>query len=119
MVSRITSPSSVSALRRSAACLTLLLVPFAVTAGVASAQCATQWVPSAFGSGLDGHVFDVVGMPNGEIIAGGAFSSAGGVPANRIARWDGTSWSSMALVTTYDVAAIDTLPSDDIIAAGG
>src|SRR5262249_36630818 len=29
------------------------------------------------------------------LYAGGTFTSAGGVPANRIAKWDGTSWSAV------------------------
>ncbi len=30
------------------------------------------------------------------LYAGGQFTAAGGVPANRIARWDGTSWSALS-----------------------
>jgi hypothetical protein len=33
---------------------------------------------------------------NGELIAGGAFTTAGGVAANRIARWNGSSWQGIA-----------------------
>jgi hypothetical protein len=29
-------------------------------------------------------------MPNGDLVAGGDFITAGGVAANGIARWDGT-----------------------------
>jgi hypothetical protein len=32
---------------------------------------------------------------NGELIAGGRFTSAGGVPANNIAKWNGTGWSAL------------------------
>jgi hypothetical protein len=32
---------------------------------------------------------------NGDLIAGGCFDSAGGVPAFNIARWDGTQWHAM------------------------
>ncbi|MEI7983732.1 MAG: T9SS type A sorting domain-containing protein [Bacteroidota bacterium] len=32
---------------------------------------------------------------NGELIVGGRFTSAGGVPANYIAKWNGTSWSAL------------------------
>lgn len=32
---------------------------------------------------------------NGELIAAGLFDSVAGIPANNIARWDGTQWNSM------------------------
>jgi hypothetical protein len=32
---------------------------------------------------------------NGELYAGGFFTTAGGIPANHIAKWDGTSWSAL------------------------
>ena len=38
-------------------------------------------------------VFDDGGGP--KLYAGGTFSSAGGAPANRTAKWDGTSWSAL------------------------
>ncbi|MFN3244509.1 MAG: hypothetical protein ACE37K_23590 [Planctomycetota bacterium] len=34
-------------------------------------------------------------MPNGDLLVGGSFSAAGGVPAANIARWDGTSWHAI------------------------
>ncbi len=34
---------------------------------------------------------------NGDLIVGGKFTSAGGVNANHIARWDGTSWHPLGL----------------------
>lgn len=35
-------------------------------------------------------------LPGGDLVAGGAFETAGGVRAPRIARWDGASWSPLA-----------------------
>jgi hypothetical protein len=32
---------------------------------------------------------------NGELIVGGRFTCAGGVPANYISKWNGTSWDSL------------------------
>jgi hypothetical protein len=32
----------------------------------------------------------------GELVVGGAFQYAGGVPANRVARWNGTTWAAYA-----------------------
>ncbi|MDX2359964.1 MAG: T9SS type A sorting domain-containing protein [Crocinitomicaceae bacterium] len=42
---------------------------------------------------------------NGDIIAGGYFTDAGGTPANKIAKWDGTNWSAMGL--GFDASGID------------
>jgi trimeric autotransporter adhesin len=56
---------------------------------------------SALGAGVDGSVraMAVAGpdSPLGPgLYVGGAFTSAGGAPANRIARWDGSTWSALA-----------------------
>lgn len=62
--------------------------------GVASYDPQTQqW--SALGVGVDGEVHDLVVMPNGELVVGGTFSSAGGVPAACIAAWNGTAWRAL------------------------
>jgi parallel beta-helix repeat protein len=60
----------------------------------------THW--SALGTGIQGDVptvyalaiLDVGSRP--VLIAGGSFTTAGGVPANNIARWDGTHWTALA-----------------------
>ena len=58
----------------------------------------TSWSP--LGSGLDNQVFSLAVFDDGTgsgsaLFAGGSFQSAGGVPASRIAKWDGTSWSAV------------------------
>jgi len=75
---------------------------FTQAAGQATQQIArwngSSW--SALGSGMNGEVTalevydDGLGSGPG-LIAGGAFTSAGGFPAQRIARWDGTSWQAL------------------------
>jgi trimeric autotransporter adhesin len=47
------------------------------------------------GSGLNGDVYALATGPNGELIVGGTFTQAGGVPASSIARWNGNAWSSI------------------------
>jgi hypothetical protein len=63
----------------------------------------SQW--AALGTGVthddwNQHTTDVLGLAayDGDLIAGGNFSIAGGVDCNRIARWDGEAWSSMGFV---------------------
>jgi len=50
--------------------------------GTGSADCAPPWVYA-------------LTVWNGDLIAGGSFETADGVPAYRVARWDGSSWHSM------------------------
>lgn len=76
-----------------------LLVP-AMTASPQAVTCQRDWVPT-FGasSGTDGEVYCMQGFDDGSGMAlyvGGSFASAGGVPAHRIARWDGTEWSGIS-----------------------
>ncbi len=49
---------------------------------------------------MNSTVFALTGFDDGggsgpAIYAGGSFSMAGGIPANRIAKWDGTNWSPL------------------------
>ncbi|HRD39131.1 MAG TPA: hypothetical protein PLC65_10900, partial [Bacteroidia bacterium] len=53
---------------------------------------AQSWSP--VGLGTNGPVF-AFSVYNNELYVGGAFSMAGGIPANRIAKWDGSTWSSL------------------------
>jgi hypothetical protein len=46
---------------------------------------------------MSGYTGDVYSLSeyNSELIAGGLFTAAGGVSANNIAKWNGTSWSAL------------------------
>ncbi|HOW73868.1 MAG TPA: PHB depolymerase family esterase, partial [Phycisphaerae bacterium] len=72
------------------------------TAGGASANHiarwdGTQWQP--LGSGISGPPtyagVNALAVYGGSLVAGGYFTSAGGVSANHIARWDGTQWKAL------------------------
>ncbi|MFY9341319.1 MAG: hypothetical protein WAT39_02435 [Planctomycetota bacterium] len=105
---------------------------FTSAGGVAASQIArwngTAW--SALGSGLSGgastygaNVRALVTLPNGDLVAGGEFTFAGGVSANSIARWDGATWSPLGSgVSTFGapaaVSALATLPNGDLVAGG-
>jgi hypothetical protein len=54
---------------------------------------------------------------NGELIAGGQFTSAGGVPANYIAKWNGVSWSPLGAGTNGEVDAL-TVYNGQLVAGG-
>jgi hypothetical protein len=92
--------------------LALLVAPSAVR--VQAADCQPTWMPT-FGApdDLSAHVralavFDGGGGP--ALYAGGAFTTAGGLAANRVARWDGSSWSTLGTGMNdrvYGLAALD------------
>ncbi len=80
----------------------LSLIAIVVTSLDLHAQCF-DWAsgfhdPSAGGNGLSDTVFEleVVDLGTGPALyAGGYFNNAGGVAAEQVARWDGTSWSPL------------------------
>lgn len=49
----------------------------------------------AVGTGLNGRVRCFTTDGNGNLYVGGEFTEAGGVSANYVAKWDGTSWSAL------------------------
>ncbi|MCX6130156.1 MAG: hypothetical protein NTX25_13955, partial [Proteobacteria bacterium] len=54
----------------------------------------------------------------GNLYAGGAFTTAGGIAANRIAKWNGTSWSSLGTGMNSSVRVIKITTTGDIYAGG-
>ena len=52
-----------------------------------------DWV--SLGSGMDGTVIYALAVSGTNLYAGGSFTTAGGVPANHIAKWDGSAWSAL------------------------
>lgn len=68
---------------------------FTSAGGVANTTRIARWDPtggsgwSALSTGLNGQGFALCVPANGQIYVGGAFTTAGGVTVNRIARWDG------------------------------
>ncbi|HYN92322.1 MAG TPA: hypothetical protein VES42_00530 [Pilimelia sp.] len=89
---------------------------------VARLTFAGQWAPllSPSGAGLNGEARDLT-VYNGQLIAGGFFTGAGGVPVNHVAAWDGTRWSALAgptgTGTSGDVYAL-TVHQGQLIVGG-
>ena len=74
------------------------------SAGSSSANYIAQWNGSswsALGSGMSGinngfgFVVNALAVSGSTLYAGGDFTSAGGIPANSIAKWNGSSWSAL------------------------
>jgi hypothetical protein len=74
------------------------------------------WTP--LGAGIAGTVSALATLPNGDLVAGGNFTVAGGVQANRIARWNGASWSPLGAGLDQEVLALATLPNGHLVAGG-
>ena len=56
-------------------------------------------------------------LPNGDLVAGGGFNTAGGVPASRIARWDGTTWSPFGSGLPGSVSSLTVTPAGELVAS--
>ena len=76
---------------------------------------AQSW--SDVGGGV-GDFVNAMTVYNGELIVGGRFTNAGGVPANYIAAWNGTSWHALGSGTDGWVNAL-TVYNGELIAGGG
>jgi hypothetical protein len=56
------------------------------------------------GSGLDSYAYALAVGPDGSLVVGGSFNTAGGKPSSRIARWTGAAvrtpvaWFPIALI---------------------
>ena len=61
------------------------------------------------GAGMDSGVLALMTVPNGDLVVGGWFTTAGGTAANSIARWDGTSWSPLGSGMDGGVISLTTL----------
>jgi hypothetical protein len=84
----------------------------------------SQWFPIGNGIGLVGGGGVIPWMetatilPAGDLVAAGNFLSIGGVPANRIARWDGSQWHAMGSGMDGRVFDLAVMANGDLIAAG-
>jgi hypothetical protein len=76
------------------------------------------------GNGVNDRVYSLGVYDDGAgpaLYAGGSFTTAGGLPANRIAKWDGSSWSALGSGMSSDVYATSAFDhgSGPFLFAGG
>ncbi len=76
-----------------------------------------NWPLPQFSSGAV--VLSLAVAPNGDLLVGGSFSTVSGIGAPRnVARWDGTSWSSVGIGPTGEVRDVVALPNGDVVVGG-
>ena len=69
--------------------------------------------------GINGSVY-ALAAHDGILFAGGFFTAAGGMPANNVAAWDGTSWSALGSGITGTSAEVFALTAgDNLLYVGG
>ncbi|MBL8751016.1 MAG: hypothetical protein JNK78_17785 [Planctomycetes bacterium] len=107
----------------------LLVVAGRITvAGDTAAANIAAWNPttgtwSALGGGVDGQVWALAALPNGDLVAGGAFLNAGGAPAKCLARWNGANWAQLGggvdnSVGATQVRSLAVLQTGELIVGG-
>jgi trimeric autotransporter adhesin len=90
----------------------------ALASNIASYDPTTgTWLP--LGAGTNASVQALGRLPNGDLVAGGAFTTAGGVIANRMARWNGTTWSALGAGPSSAIFSLATLANGDLLAGCG
>src|SRR5262249_54930369 len=83
----------------------------------ARGQCTFEWKSGETLAGASDGAVRATTTGNRDLIAGGSFTTAGGVSANYIARWNGTSWSPLGTGMDNEVYAL-TVYNGKLIAGG-
>jgi trimeric autotransporter adhesin len=96
--------------------------------GAACGQCGGRWLtsPEQLPPGINGTVYALVTLPNGDLVAGGSFTEAGGLTTQNIARWNGQNWTPLGAGITgipsgmseTRVSTLAAMPNGDLIAGG-
>lgn len=82
-------------------------------------RAADLWTPLGSIRGTDNDVLAITRLNTGQLIVGGLFTNAGGVRANRVAIFNGSTWSAMGNGFTSAVYALASAGSISNVYAGG
>lgn len=70
----------------------------------------SNWAPMAGGGSTNTQLV----LPNGDLIAGGAFKGTG----EGVSRWDGTAWNALATGFNDRITSLAVLPNGNVVAGG-
>ncbi len=78
-------------------CLAPLLLMLCLHLFISSVNAQNCWSALSTGAGQNTYTDAVTAMAtfNGNLIIGGYFDTVGGIPANDIAAWNGSSWTAL------------------------
>lgn len=76
----------------------------------------TVW--STLGTGIDAAVRTIAELPNGDLLVGGDFETAGASAAGRVARWNGSTWSPLGSGANNQVRSV-AVASTGMAVVGG
>lgn len=63
-------------------------------------------------------MLSLLNQGNGDLVAGGEFTLAGGIASGRLARWNGATWQPLGTGCNAAVRTLATLPDGDLALAG-
>lgn len=113
---------SISALASSGSRLLVVVRQFLNSTGSSSTRIhqSENGTWTEIGSGFDGVVLGLTADAAGNFYVAGDFGVAGGVAAQRVARWNGSAWSAVgAGFGDFGVGSIQATPDGELIAVGG
>lgn len=89
-----------------------------------TAGCGDQWDTTFTTNGANGPVHAMVADGSGNIYIGGNFTTVQGVPASRIAKWNGSEWSALGVgvggpVNSIAISGSDVYVGGNFGTAGG
>ncbi len=73
---------------------------------------------SALGDGVEGLVWAIAALPNGDLCVAESYTSPQGLEIHRVRRWDGAAWSTLGAEMDDIITALIVLPGGDLIAGG-
>lgn len=94
----------------------------AYTQGPQTGARVYRWngaVWSTVGGFFDGYLLSLTVLQNGDVVAGGDFTTVGGAAVSRLARWDGSTWQSFGSGPSGIVRSVVTAANGDLLVGGG